>query len=95
MLQLLVESQDQNNKKFKEDDMFKMFQQVKIKNPARISINRGGVGSGSSDEVVEVGSADTGGSAQFTYGHVAGLESHARLVRFDQQLMRAVSNNMT
>ena len=75
--------------------MFKMFQQVKIKNPARISINRGGVGSGSSDEVVEVGSADTGGSAQFTYGHVAGLESHARLVRFDQQLMRAVSNNMT
>lgn len=26
---------------------------------------------------------------------MAGLESHARLVRFDQQLMRAISNNMT
>lgn len=58
--------------------MFKMFQQVKgIKNP-----NSKGEGSGSSDDV-DVGSADTGGSAQFTYGHVAKLESHARLVRFD------------
>lgn len=27
---------------------------------------------------------DTGGSSQFTYGHVEKLESHARLVRFDQ-----------
>ena len=41
------------------------------------------------------GEADTGGSAQHNYGYVEKLESHARLVRFDQQLMRAISNNMT
>lgn len=39
--------------------------------------------------------SDTGGSSSFNYGNVEKIESHARLVRFDQQMMRALSKNMT
>lgn len=39
--------------------------------------------------------SDTGGSSSFNYGNVDKIESHARLVRFDQQMMRALSTNMT
>lgn len=41
------------------------------------------------------GASDTGGSNSYNYGHVENLESHARMVRFDQQMMRAISNNLT
>lgn len=39
--------------------------------------------------------SDTGGSSSYNYGHVRKLESHAHMVRFDQQMMRGLSNNMT
>ena len=39
--------------------------------------------------------SDTGGSSSYNYGHVAKLESHAHMVRFDQQMMGGLSNNMT
>lgn len=38
--------------------------------------------------------SDTGGSSSYNYGHVEKLESHAHMVRFDQQMMRGLSNNM-
>lgn len=43
----------------------------------------------------EEDASDTGGSSSFNYGPVEKLESHARMVRFDQQMMSALSNNMT
>ena len=66
-----------------------MFQQVKaIKNPDDKESEKDGKGgyangSGDSGDVFE-GQADTGGSDKFNYGYVEKLESHARLVRFDQ-----------
>jgi len=37
--------------------------------------------------------SDTGGSLSFNYSHSETLESHARMVRFDQQMMNALSFN--
>jgi len=37
--------------------------------------------------------SDTGGSISLNYSHCEFLESHARLVRFDQQMMNSLSFN--
>lgn len=63
------------------DEFFKSFQKLprQIRNP--------------NDE--DDNMSDTGGSSSYTYGQVEKLDSHARMVRFDQQMMGALSNNQT
>lgn len=81
VLRQLISSHDShdNSLEYKEDEFFQSFINLPQNVPKK----------GPEDEA-----SDTGGSSSFNYGHVEKLESHARMVRFDQQMMRALSNNM-
>jgi len=81
VLRELVSSHDchDNSLEFKEDEFFQSF----INLPRKPSDNS------------QEDASDTGGSSSFHYGNVEKIESHARMVRFDQQMMRALSSNMT
>lgn len=80
MLRRIVQSHDsRDNSREYKEDQF--FQSF-IKLPRNVAI--------SSEDA-----SDTGGSSSFHYGNVDKIESHARMVRFDQQMMRALSDNMS
>ena len=83
VLHQVISSHDDhdNSQEYNEDEFFQSFSQLP-KNVPR-------------DQEGQMDSqCDTGGSSSFNYGHVEKLESHARMVRFDQQMMRALSSNM-
>lgn len=85
VLNQLVASHDvhDNPNEFKEDEFFQSFFNLPRNVPKKDSNT-------SSEDA-----SDTGGSSSYNYGNVEKIESHARLVRFDQQMMRSLSSNMT
>lgn len=85
VLSQLVASHDvhDNLNEFREDEFFQSFVNLPRNVPKKDSNN-------SSEDA-----SDTGGSSSYNYGNVEQIESHARLVRFDQQMMRSLSSNMT
>lgn len=85
VLHQLISSHDvhDNSLEYQEDEFFQSF--ILPKNVPK-----------SSDQIDgEAEASDTGGSSSYNYGNVQKIETHARMVRFDQQMMRALSDNMS